>query len=158
MSDTLLGVLLGGGIGILGSVGIQVLLLLHQDRVRKQERARSIRSVPLDNLMSAVNSVMDASSLHFFAMAARSQGRGGSSLDAELVGAGRNAVVRLQRAKVSLVALNAFSEVSSAFDEIGDLLNALAGVTETVEVTRLLALVTVVLGQVEGQYMALKKL
>lgn len=158
MSDTLLGVLLGGGVGILGAVGIQVLLLLHQDRVRKQERAQSIRSVPLDNLMSAVNSVMDVSSLYFFALAARSQGMGSASLDAELVGSGRNAVARLQRAKVSLMALNAFSEVSSAFDEIVILLNALVVTTETEEVTRLLDLVAVVLGQVEGQYMALKKL
>jgi len=158
MSDTLLGVLVGGGIGIFGSLVVQVLLFLHQDRVRKQDRARSIRSVPLDNLMSAVNSVMDVSSLHFFALLARLQGGGGSSLDAELAGAGKNAVARLQRARVSLMALDAFSEVSSNLDEIGDLLNALAGVTAEEELSRRIALIMVVLGRVEGQYMALRKL
>ena len=75
MSDALVGVLIGGVIGLFGSVLVQVIVTWREDRLHKQEHNRSIRSLPLDNLLSVVNSVTSVTTQHIFATALRSAGK-----------------------------------------------------------------------------------
>jgi len=150
MSDALLGVLIGGGIGLFGSALVQVLAQVFLLRRERQERARSVRSVALDSLPSAIDSVLVAVTQALMMPFAESLS---TSYKEEMIHAALNAVAAVHRARVSMMAISAPSEVFVAFDEVSTLLRTLATKGQQVDVVEG---ITTVLGQLEKQYMAMK--
>jgi len=143
MSDALVGVL----IGLFGSVLVQVLLqaiLLWRDQ---RERARSVRVAPLANLLSVVDSVTEVLSMFTFRSSGVSSER---LLDAAL-----NAVMCVQRASVSMVAINGPSEVFAALNEVSSLLPSVVTATGERQVA-LVASIAAALSRIEGQYLSLR--
>jgi len=78
-----------------------------------------------------------------------------ASYKEEMIRAALNAVTAMHRAKVSMMAISAPSEVFVAFDEVSTLLETLT-VTEKEQVRSVVEGITTVLGQLEKQYMAMK--
>jgi len=151
MSDALLGVLIGGGIGLFGSALVQVLAQVFLLRRERQERARSVRSVALDSLPSAIDSVLVAVTQQTTVAFADNLS---TSYKEEMIHAALNAVAAVHRAKVSMMAISAPSEVFVAFDEVSTLLRTLTATTG--QQVGVVEGITTVLGQLEKQYMAMK--
>jgi len=150
MSETLLGVL----IGLFGSILIQVLLQAVLLWREQQERARSVRLAPLDRLPPVIDSVAEVISHQMLFEALASNGIAYPT--EKLFDAALSAVVRIQRARVSLMAAGAPSEVFTALDEVSGLLSSVAGATEG-QKAALMESTRTVLSQIEKQYMALKR-
>ena len=150
MSDALLGVL----IGLFGSVLVQVLLQAVLLWREQQERVRSVRLAPLDHLLPVVDSVAEVVSQHMLFEAFRSSGLV-YPYEEKLFDAALNAVLRVQRARVSLMAIGAPSEIFTALNEVSGLLSSVAGATEG-QKAALMESTRTVLSQIEKQYVALK--
>jgi len=145
MSDALVGVL----IGLFGSVLVQVLLQATLLWREQRERARSVRVTPLASLLSVVDSVTEVLSMFML----RSSGAAFSS--ERLLDAALNAITRVQRAGVSMVAIDAPSEVFVALNEVSSLLPSVVTAKEERQVA-LIASITAALSRIEEQYMSLR--
>jgi len=151
MSDALLGVL----IGLFGSVLVQVLLQAVLLWREKQERVRSVRLAPLEHLLPVVDSVAEVVSHHMLFEAFRSMPGVAYPYSEKLFDAALNAIVRIQRARVSLMAIGAPSEVFTALDEVSGLLSSVAAM-EGGEKAALIESTRTVLSRIEEQYMSLR--
>jgi len=154
MSDALLGVLIGGGIGLFGSALVQVLAQVFLLRRERQERARSVRSVALDSLPSAIDSVLVAVAQQALLVGPFAESLLSTSYQEEVLHVALNAVAAVHRARVSMMAISAPSEVFVAFDEVSTLLRTLSAMKG--QQVGVVAGITTVLGQLEKQYMAMK--
>ena len=147
MSDALLGVLIGGVIGLLGSLLVGWL----QDRRRTLEYARSIRGMPLDNLLAVVNSVTSLTTQHILANAYKSSGVPPGRYGEKLLDAGLTAINDIQRARVSMMAIDATSEVHSDLKELTVLLQSLPTLPEE-KLGEAIEKTMAVLSRIEKQY------
>jgi len=147
MSEALLGVLIGGVIGLLGSLLVGWL----QDRRRTLEYARSIRGMPLDNLLAVVNSVTSLTTQHILANAYKSSGLAPDRYREKLIDAGMTAINDIQRARVSMMAIDATSEVQLDLRDLTVLLESLPSLPEE-KLGDAIEKMMAVLSRIEKQY------
>jgi len=150
MSDALLGVL----IGLFGSVLVQVFLQAILMWREKQERARSVRLAPLDSLLPVVDSVAAVLSHHMEFVMFRSSGVV-YPYSEKLHDAAVDALTRVQRARVSMMAIGAPSEIFAVLDDVTGLLSSVASATEERQAV-LIASIQIALSQIGKQYMSLR--
>jgi len=153
MSDALVGVLIGGGFALLGSVLVQGIIAWRENRLRKLEHDRTVRGIPLDTLLSVVSSVTSVATEYtmFHAIRIVDEPR-----QASLFNAAVKAITDIQRARVAMFAISGPSEVSVALSELVGLLKSVAAATETEQVGEAIEEIMAVLGRIEKQYMDLK--
>jgi len=150
MSDVLIGVI----VGLFGSVLVQVIVQAILMWREQQGRARSVRLAPLDSLPPVVDAVAELMSQHILFAAFRSNDVVYPYRD-KLLDAALNATTRVQRARVSMLVIDAPPEISAALDDVGRLLSSAVTAPEERQAA-LMDSIRDALSQIEDQYMSLK--
>jgi len=150
MSDVLIGVL----VGLFGSALVQVFVQAILMWREQQGRALSVRLAPLDSLLPVVDAVAEVLSQHGLFAAYRSRGIAYPYAE-KLFDAALNAITCVQRARVSMLVIDAPPEVFAALDDVGISLTSLINATEERHAA-LLESIPIALSRIEEQSMSLK--